>query len=332
MTLTVVAAVLGLLAPCQEVKVTWASLKSGVPSKWSARARYPLLADQSPLSKAFNREMKFVCEAAYRETVEANGQVQAPKDVVVSGLLSVVYPSFVSGLVSVEKDGEPIELTPVSVWMSGHQPLRAAWSSLMKPGTDAELFARQVLLPVLNTMRQKSALAPLAEFPPGLLDGFVQTKSNVSWIVPPGVTGRDADQLKVPIATALPWLDPHGVLGHLVPAPKGITVPIGILISWQAREGLPANSQVEVSLKRDRSDVEPLARRLFTAQDPPMDLRFDMENVAAQQQERLFLEVKIVSFGQTLYRNRTPERIPVEGWQTIHEIRLDRDRSLVETF
>lgn len=327
MTLPVAVVLLGLLAPCQEVKLTWASLKSESSGKWSALARYPVLSNSGLLAKAFNREMKFVCEAAYRETIEANAQApQAAKDITVKGILSVSYPSFVCGLVSIEKEGEPVELTPVSVWMSGNQPLRAAWGSMVEPGTDAELFAREVLLPVLNSMRQKNSLAPLDNFPPGLLDGYVQTKSNVSWIVPPGVTGRDADQLKIPIATMLHWLDPRGVLGHLVPIPKGVTVPIGILVSWQAREGLPPNSQVEVSLKRDRNDLEPMARRLFTAQDPPMDLRFDMENVDAEAQERLFLEVRIVSSGQTLYRNRTPERIPVEGWQTVHEIRLDRDR------
>lgn len=319
MSLTLLAA---LLAPglFQEPKITWGSLKEEVPGQWSAKASYPQLAEDTPLNRHFNDSMLASCFFQVRSA-------SARKvNVTVKGILSVVTPNYVGGLVSTERQGEPVRLEAVSCWQSAGQPLRAVWGHVVKPGTEPADFAQQVLLPVLNSMRVKAGLTVLESFPPGLLDQFVQTKANVSWVTPPGLAGRDAEQIKVPISVMQPWLDPNGALGHLVAKPAGLKIPVGVLLRWQARDGLPAGAVVQVTVSRERDAASPLAKRSFLAQDPPMDLKFEFENVAAEAGERLFLEFRIVANNENLFRNREPVKIPVEGWQTVHEIRLDRER------
>jgi len=288
-----------------------------------AKANYPALKADTPLRRLFNREMKWACDSMFHEAVFS--QTGSTMVFSLKGVLSVENERIVCGLISVERTGLPTELFPITYWLNGSQPARAVWGNLVNTGSSADEFAKTLLLPVLNESRKSNGLAALAEFPPGLLDGFVVTKSNLSWIVPPGVAGRDAVQIKVSHDLVKPWADGKGPLGYLWPV-SAAKISFGLFVKWPIRDDVPPGGTLQISLFRDRDDRTALGVQSFPVKDPPMEVRCEFTGIVADPDERLYVDVRVINNGQTYFRNREAARMPAQGWQTVREIRLDRER------
>lgn len=313
-------------AQAQVPQVSWAKLEDVKTGKWSSKAVYPKLNPTTELNRVFNREMKWTAESLFHESVFNRKVPPATIDEFsLKGILSVANDHLVSGLVSVSRTGKPTELVPVTCWLNGSQPVRASWGGLVAAGTSADGFARELLLPVVNDLRKLNSLEPLREFPTGLLDGFVVTQANVSWIVPPGVAGKNAEQIKVPHALVRKWVNLSGPLGHLWSESKQ-TVAFSLFVKWPIREDVPRGDFLQVSLFRDREATVALGVQKFAAKDPPMEVRCEFTGIVFEPDERLYVDVRVISGGTTTYRNREIARMPALGWQTLREMRLDRER------
>lgn len=309
----------------QTSPVTWVKLQSEKKGVWSAKAMYPQLGSDTALNRTFNREVKFVCGSLYQEFVYSDGSGTKGAEFNLKGVLSVSNNTIACALIEVQRTGEPLELVPLTVWLNGQQPVKTVWGNLVIQGSSPDLFASTLLLPALNRLRVSSGLDPLAEFPPGLLDGFVVTKANVSWIVPPGVAGRDAAQVKVSHSEVKPWADKNGPLSYLWPT-DAPSLPVNLVVKWSIREDVPQGGTLQVSLFRNRDDTVPIGVQSLPVKDPPMEAKLVFTGIVSEADERLFVDVRIMNNGQTYYRNREPLRMPALGWQTIREVRLDRER------
>jgi hypothetical protein len=83
---------------------------------------------------------------------------------------------------------------------------------------------------------------------------------------------------------------------------------------------------LQISLLQERDDSVPLAVKKLPLTDPPMDVTASFPGVKAQPDDRFYLDVRILNGTEVLFRNHTTIRIPAEGWQTVHEIVLDKER------
>lgn len=324
---------LSLLVP----EVAWRVLKDGGVA-WSAKAIYPEIKGPSALHLAFNKEVKRVAEALFYQAAHDMSLSSSPKGKIeVSGVLGMVNDRVATALVYFRKEGQPLELHPVSLWLNSGQPVRAVFGNLVAPGADISKLLAEKLLPRLNGLRAEGSLPPMSEFPAGFLDGYVLTTLNVCWIVPPGVAGTDAAQVKVPLEEIKAMCDKQGVLAHMFgvldttpvqPPPKGnASVPVSISVKWPWREWTPPKTQLLVSLYRNRDDAVPLASLTMPSTDPPMEVRHVFGGLAVEQGDRLYLDVRIVSEGKTYFRNKDNIRVPAEGWQTVHKIDLQVERA-----
>jgi uncharacterized lipoprotein YbaY len=99
--------------------------------------------------------------------------------------------------------------------------------------------------------------------------------------------------------------------------------------TFRLREPLPPGAELKVSLLRERNDAleQAIGSFTFPAGNPPVEFHAEFPVERTVEDDRFFLDVRVVANGQTLFRNRAALRVPVRGWTTKREVALDVERS-----
>lgn len=335
----VTAGILALvLQGVQTPAVTWVKLSEEKPGRWKATAKYPVLKGESPLTVKSNQWLREQCEARFRTFVAGQQDTivppSKPREFVLDAFLSIADPTLVSFQVRVKETGgglaDVTELTPLTVGFVQREPRALQLGDVLKKGADLSQFVAGLVLPAANEARKARGLEEVKDLSPDFLGPFAVTKVNLAFAVGPGVVGPEADQIRVPLASLQEWLDPQGPLGKGAVGQK-TTVRVTGYATWIHRETLPIGSELSVSLLRDRDD--PLETAFGTSKffvlTPPANFEATFQVDGVGEDDRMYLDVRIVADGKVLYRNRATTRVPLQGWTSKREVKLVRETGSV---
>ncbi|MBS1713218.1 MAG: YbaY family lipoprotein [Armatimonadetes bacterium] len=323
-----------LIQDAQVPTVTWVKLSEEKPGRWKASAKYPVLGGDAPLTVKANQILREQCEARFR-TFAAGRQdtivlPSTPREFRLDSFVSVAGPTLVSFQVRVNETGageaDVTELSPVTVGIVRREPKALQIPDVFKKDADLAKFTADLVLQPANETRKAHGLEPLSEFSPDLLGPFAVTKTNLAFAVGPGVLGPDADQVRVPLSALGVWADPAGPLGSGAVEQK-TTVRVTGYATWIHRETLPLGAEMVVSLLRDRDDAleTGFGSTKFFVLTPPANFESTFEVSGIREDDRMYLDVRIVADGKTLFRNRATTRVPLQGWASKREVKLVRE-------
>ncbi len=301
-------------------ELSWQTLEAGQLGTWYATASAPVMSGSAPLSVFVSKDAANWCQARMSEfgaSVPKRDKPGKPDTLALHGVMSVYDDKAVSMVYdATETRGGQVtkRLLPLTYGMTSSGPKRLVLKDILSKDVTPNLVFDHVigdkLDPQIRDQVRKEAWA----------DSFVITPSALSWIIHGKV-------VKVPIEDLERFVDKRGPLASFWPQPIRPVTVRGQAV-WTVRESIPLNAMLEVSLLLNRDDTPDVALGVsnFVVTYPPTSFDAIFQLNEAADDDRFYLDVRVVADGKTLYRNRNPVRVPVDGWQTRHIIQLEPER------
>ncbi|MBS1724459.1 MAG: YbaY family lipoprotein [Armatimonadetes bacterium] len=303
-------------------KLTWVKV-----DEEKVRARYFQFESPSAQEGAFNKALKGAC---LEEIQNFRNRTLPGASFDLSTLLSSCKSPVTSALVTVtvkDQDGPVVRRRALTFGKVGSEIRQLTLKDVLRPEIDPSTFVLGVVLPAVNAARRKASLPDLATLPVAMFDQFVPTTGNLAWPLPAGISEIAPSLFKMPWTVVASHLDPAGAFKEYAIAGK-VVIPLSGMVTWVSREALPYGSRLEIRLLRDREDSldQAVATQYIVGSSPPIPFDVVFPVPPIPEDERFYLDLRITFEGKTYYRNRAAVRVPVEGWQTRHEIQLDVER------